>query len=205
LVPSDDLRASWSRTIALLEQAMASLQSPDRDGARYVREYLAHNELGLALDVLAQMGDADRAKSEFWATLDAACQEMNLTADLVTPHSGSVATVDRWLERANRYPCPCCGSLVHEEPVEYEICGVCGWEDDLSQLRFPTMGGGANRESLVNAQRRVEDVSSGVSKDPEWRPLDLSVDRIETVVPGTEYGETYADDPTSYYYWRART
>lgn len=36
------------------------------------------------------------------------------------------------------YPCPCCGHLVHEAPPgSFQICPVCGWEDDLVQLRWP--------------------------------------------------------------------
>ncbi|MEU0987837.1 CPCC family cysteine-rich protein [Streptomyces sp. NPDC005953] len=34
------------------------------------------------------------------------------------------------------YPCPCCGRLVHQSPPgSFQICPVCGWEDDLVQLR----------------------------------------------------------------------
>src|ERR1700676_3036143 len=47
-----------------------------------------------------------------------------------------------------KHPCPCCGYRVLEEPGAYEICPICGWEDDVSQLRFATMPGGANRPSL---------------------------------------------------------
>jgi hypothetical protein len=37
----------------------------------------------------------------------------------------------------NKYPCPCCGYLMfYEGPGSYDICKICFWEDDLSQLRF---------------------------------------------------------------------
>jgi hypothetical protein len=52
-----------------------------------------------------------------------------------------------------RYPCPCCGYLVfEEEPGSYDICPICFWEDDLSQLRWLDSAGGANRPSLIEAQ-----------------------------------------------------
>jgi anaerobic ribonucleoside-triphosphate reductase len=50
------------------------------------------------------------------------------------------------------FPCPCCGYLTSSEPGSHDICPICDWEDDLSQLRFPRSGGGANHESLEEAQ-----------------------------------------------------
>jgi len=36
------------------------------------------------------------------------------------------------------YPCPCCGYLVFTEPPgSFEICPICFWEDDVSQLAIP--------------------------------------------------------------------
>lgn len=52
------------------------------------------------------------------------------------------------------YPCPCCGSEVLSEPDVYEICEVCGWEDDPAQRKDPSLKGGANEMSLRQAQRR---------------------------------------------------
>ena len=51
-------------------------------------------------------------------------------------------------------PCPCCGSLTIGEHGQYEICEVCGWEDDPTQSANPEEGGGANQESLRVAQAR---------------------------------------------------
>jgi anaerobic ribonucleoside-triphosphate reductase len=45
-------------------------------------------------------------------------------------------------------PCPCCGSRELTGLGEYEICPVCGWEDDPVQSADPNFGGGANKESL---------------------------------------------------------
>ncbi|WP_350277131.1 CPCC family cysteine-rich protein [Kribbella sp. HUAS MG21] len=103
-----------------------------------------------------------------------------------------------------KYPCPCCGYLMYdEEPGSYEICEVCGWEDDLSQLRFATMGG-ANRP-LIECQRQLiavgKPTEAGHRRDPGWRPLDLAVDQVEVPEPGRDYGLTYAQDRTAYY-WR---
>ncbi|HSA96047.1 MAG TPA: CPCC family cysteine-rich protein [Acidobacteriota bacterium] len=77
------------------------------------------------------------------------------------------------------YPCPSCGFLVFGEPPgSYEICGICGWEDDRVQLADPTYSGGANDLSLATSQKEilkslpVEIVEhNGFRRDPQWRPL----------------------------------
>lgn len=51
------------------------------------------------------------------------------------------------------FPCPSCGfEVFSERPGSYEICELCGWEDDHVQLRFPAMAGGANKSSLARHQ-----------------------------------------------------
>lgn len=93
--------------------------------------------------------------------------------------------------------CPCCGHLVFDAgwgwPGSYEICPVCFWEDDGVQLRFPSMAGGANRPSLIEAQRnyaayggcdehgrrRVRLATADEPRDPLWRPIDPARDSFE--------------------------
>src|SRR5271166_1424144 len=73
--------------------------------------------------------------------------------------------------------CPGCGFRTIGESFygSYEICPVCGWEDDAVQLANPCSGGGANKESLVECQRHVAALSnaqvSEFEQDPGWRPL----------------------------------
>jgi hypothetical protein len=54
--------------------------------------------------------------------------------------------------QAKRYPCPCCGNEHIEEPGGYEICDVCGWEDDPVQSADPQFAGGANEMSLLRCR-----------------------------------------------------
>lgn len=77
-------------------------------------------------------------------------------------------------------PCPACGFLTVRGSRfgSYHICDACGWEDDGVQLANPACGGGANRESLIEAQSRALATfpltvtsANGVSRDPAWRPL----------------------------------
>jgi len=47
---------------------------------------------------------------------------------------------------------PCCDQQTITEPGWYEICGICGWEDDPVQSANPDYPGGANRHSLLQAR-----------------------------------------------------
>lgn len=94
-------------------------------------------------------------------------------------------------------------------PGTYEICDVCGWEDDHVQLRHPLMGGGANKQSLAQSQEAALQVAPiGVVqlrefiRDPTWRPLrpgDVSADPSPR--SGVQYFHAAADDIIEYY-WR---
>src|SRR5260370_4890469 len=93
-----------------------------------------------------------------------------------------------------KYPCPCCGYLVFDEPPgSDDICEICFWQDDISQLRFQSLGGGANRVSLIEGQRNFDKLGASEPRlilhvrrprpvdkhDPEWRPINEQTDNIE--------------------------
>lgn len=81
------------------------------------------------------------------------------------------------LDVAQRYACPACGFLTMEEPPgSFDICAVCGWEDDPAQCADPQMGGGANVASLLEAQAEAQrqfplGSATEFERDPSWRPL----------------------------------
>lgn len=66
------------------------------------------------------------------------------------------------------FACLCCGFLTLDEepPGTYDICAVCFWEDDPVQGADPTVVGGANAVSLLEARQnfRAQRVS-----DPRFR------------------------------------
>ncbi|MFD3684144.1 CPCC family cysteine-rich protein [Nocardiopsis sp. NPDC058631] len=111
------------------------------------------------------------------------------------------------------FPCPCCGFSVHENPPgSHGVCPVCFWEDDAVQLRWPKFSGGANKNSLYDAQRKyveikasdhrfVDKVISDFScqeKEPGWRLIDFSIDNFEESNRGGEWPV----DSVSLYWWR---
>lgn len=87
-----------------------------------------------------------------------------------------------------KYTCPCCGFKVFDEPPgSYEICEVCGWEDDAVQLANPCSEGGANGDSLAEAQDNFQStpeadidevIAEGIERDPKWRPLNMTERQI---------------------------
>jgi hypothetical protein len=44
--------------------------------------------------------------------------------------------------------CPVCGQYSFERKNNFEVCEVCGWENDGVQLSNPDYDGGANELSL---------------------------------------------------------
>jgi hypothetical protein len=110
------------------------------------------------------------------------------------------------------YPCPACGFLVFGAPPgTYDICPVCGWEDDHVQLAHPALRGGANKQSLFECQRGVLSKlpvcvreHAGWHRDAEWRPLrgeELTSEGCPT--SGLQYFQAAGED-TPGYYWRDR-
>jgi hypothetical protein len=110
------------------------------------------------------------------------------------------------------FPCPRCGFDVFAEPPgSYEICPLCGWEDDHVQLRFPGLAGGANHGSLCETQAKVLkmlplDLTQlrGYRRSPGWRPLRPEECQPDAAAPrdGMEYTRAAVQAPPPYY-WQA--
>jgi hypothetical protein len=114
-------------------------------------------------------------------------------------------------EHMSTFPCPACGFLTFEQPAgSYELCPVCNWEDDPVQLIYPGMSGGANKESLYEAQQRLlaglpaaVDLRRGFRRDPTWRPLRSNEVQAGPEEPqtGRQYFDAIPYDSPAYY-WR---
>ncbi|MCI1982010.1 MAG: hypothetical protein LKJ45_02485 [Oscillospiraceae bacterium] len=49
--------------------------------------------------------------------------------------------------------CACCGEYSLPSDSEFEVCPICGWEDDDIQNNDPQFEGGANDMSLEQARK----------------------------------------------------
>jgi Cysteine-rich CPCC len=100
--------------------------------------------------------------------------------------------------------------MFSEPPGSYEICELCGWEDDHVQLAHPNMGGGANKSSLAAHQERALQtypigvtVVGSYTRSSEWRPLRPSeVQSQGAPTDGRAYFEAAAEDGPQYYWLR---
>lgn len=73
------------------------------------------------------------------------------------PYSAEMNSYRIWKDEETRYEwlrtsklCPVCGKQLLDDP--YEICSVCGWENDPVQRKDPAFAGGANKMSLNEAR-----------------------------------------------------
>lgn len=75
----------------------------------------------------------------------------------------------------DRLTCPCCGEYRFEEEDFFEVCEVCGWEDDSLQRDEPDYAGGANHISLNQARevwRQTHDArASNIANHRAYRGL----------------------------------
>jgi hypothetical protein len=128
----------------------------------------------------------------------------------------ALASIKALLASVPRLPCPCCGYLMFGQPPgSDDHCKICFWQDDVVQLRFPNFAGGANKPSLMEAQRNfaefgakeirhfknvrpptVEDV-----RDADWRPVDPLRD-LFTALDRSDRTDDWPAEHTRLYYWR---
>ena len=56
------------------------------------------------------------------------------------------------INMGDSYVCPVCGKYTFDTAGDFDICEVCGWEDDLVQLDDPDEEDCANHMSLNQAK-----------------------------------------------------
>lgn len=97
---SDGMTELWASVRKQLEQARTQLTDPDDEALDLYADFLRNNELGLALDVLADVGLAQRAPMGLWRALWDAVQAMDLgPGDSI--HGPTVETISEQLNAAH--------------------------------------------------------------------------------------------------------
>jgi len=114
------------------------------------------------------------------------------------------------------YPCPCCGYLVFTElPGSFQLCPICGWEDDALQLQYPEEAG-TNPVSLHEAQQNflrtgaiaaerqagVRPPRSGELRESGWYPLTASPGALPRFEAWEKLAEDGPQSEADLYYWR---
>jgi hypothetical protein len=89
---SMSLNELWATVRKILEEARSHLTSPDDDALWLFDDFLDQNELGLALDALADVAADQRAPAAVWRALAAAATAMGLAQDDPV-HGGTVRAI----------------------------------------------------------------------------------------------------------------
>jgi hypothetical protein len=81
-MPSYELIKRWRATTVLLQRARSTIQDSSAQIEELVKEfdeYLEHNELELAMDMLQEMAELTPCRGGFWRDLERAAEMMGLT------------------------------------------------------------------------------------------------------------------------------
>lgn len=74
------------------------------------------------------------------------------------------------IKTGESYTCPVCSKYTFEAAGDYDVCPICGWEDDIVQLDNPDEEDCANHMSLNQARRAYERGFIQLIKDNEPYP-----------------------------------
>jgi hypothetical protein len=89
------------------------------------------------------------------------------------------------------FRCPCCGQTTITAVGCYEICDLCGWEDDPVQSANPDYPGGANQKSLLQARDAWRTQGRTVVSDrgqSDLRPLRIEEESLIRALLGHASG-----------------
>ena len=159
-----------------LEEARAQLTNPNDEALSLYEDFLSHNELGLALDALADVALEQRAPGDVWRTLGGAAEMMSLEPD----DSVHGDTVERILEQL---------SAAHDWRGlqrllnEWDPIGVRpdlgGPDDEYSCLYVPLMDrlhSGAPAQEIAEFLR--SDLRGHFGLDPTYSKPEAFADRL---------------------------
>ncbi len=80
-MPTPEQVKQWRVTSALLQRARRAIQDSSEQFAKFAKEfdeYIQHNELELAMDMLQEMSELASCRGGFWRDLERAAKTMGL-------------------------------------------------------------------------------------------------------------------------------
>ncbi|MBR5080067.1 MAG: hypothetical protein IKX30_15120, partial [Victivallales bacterium] len=92
------------------------------------------------------------------------------------------------MARTAKFACPCCGRKRIEKLGDYEICDVCGWEDDPTQSKDPDFAVLGIVQRILQQRRGEAAAAAAVFKngvdafaggDRRHRGLHFKMERID--------------------------
>jgi len=173
---SEPLRELWKRVRSQLEEARAHLTRADDEALFLYEDFLSHNELGLALDALADVALAQRAPGDVWRTLGLAVESMGLEPD-DSVHGGTVETILKQLSAAHDW------RGLQRLLNEWDPIGVRpeldGPDDEYSCLYVPLMDrlhSGAPAPEVAEFLRR--ELNDHFGLDPAYSKPEAFADRL---------------------------
>jgi len=105
---------------------------------------------------------------------------------------------------SSQFPCVCCGYLVYASFCGGEVCPICGWQDNLHQLRDPFYTSTV-QSSLFQSQRNYLRFGPKNKKlleqysRSDWRPIIKTFD--DFCSPDGQ--GTISSNPDDLYYWKS--
>ena len=73
------------------------------------------------------------------------------------------------INMTEKLKCPVCGKYEFEEHDDFDICEVCGWENDGYQEEHPDYAGGANIISLNQAKKAYKSGMTVLQAEEAYR------------------------------------
>lgn len=123
---------------------LMDIQMPNMDGYQATQKIREFSDIPIvAMTANAFEGDKQKALS------------IGMNGHIAKPID--MDKVIKTLSNVFVFKCPVCGKYTFQSgPGSYEICPVCGWEDDKAQYKDPNLKGGANRLSLKEYKKQYE-------------------------------------------------
>lgn len=123
---------------------LMDIQMPNMDGYQATQKIREFSDIPIVA-MTANAFEEDKQKS----------LSMGMNGHIAKPID--IDKVIKTLANVFVFKCPVCGKYTFQSgPGSYEICPVCGWEDDKAQYKDPNLKGGANRLSLKEYKKQYE-------------------------------------------------